>query len=95
MLRKIRARWAVIHLIFPLVFAACADEPVQESVARIQGGPPVIRDVDVTLRYPVELVAAEQVSVAPVAVSGFLTNVFVDVGDKVEAGQVLATLDCR
>ena len=55
----------------------------------------MIRDVDVALRYPVELVAAEQVSVAPVAVSGFLTNVFVDVGDKVEAGQIIATLDCR
>lgn len=61
----------------------------------MQGGPPTIRDVDVTLRYPVELVAAEQVSVAPVSVSGFLSKIFVDVGDKVEAGQIIATLDCR
>lgn len=103
MLRNSRAGWAPYHpflisifaLASSLVFSACADEPVQESIARVQGGPPTIRDVDVTLRYAVELVAAEQVSVAPVAVSGFLTNVFVDVGDKVEAGQVLATLDCR
>jgi membrane fusion protein (multidrug efflux system) len=51
--------------------------------------------VDVTLRYPIELEAAEQVAVSPVAVSGFLSSVLVDVGDKVSAGQVIAMVDCR
>lgn len=78
-----------------ILAVACGKEEVREPQVRVQGGAPVVRDVDVTLRYPVELFAAEQVSVAPVAVSGFLTKVLVDVGDKVKSGELIATLDCR
>jgi RND family efflux transporter MFP subunit len=35
------------------------------------------------------------VNVSPVAISGFLTRVMVDVGDRVQQGQLVAEVDCR
>lgn len=67
----------------------------EEASVRVEAGPATARDVEVMLRYPIELEAAEKVAVSPVAVTGFLTSVLVDVGDKVRAGQVIAMVDCR
>src|SRR5688572_30039031 len=78
--------------------AGCrADGKVKRKASRVlvEAGPPQPQDVEVTLRYPVELSPAEKVNVSPVAVSGYLTKVLVDVGDKVAAGQLLAEIDCR
>ncbi|MCA9657549.1 MAG: efflux RND transporter periplasmic adaptor subunit [Myxococcales bacterium] len=62
---------------------------------RVEAGPPWVRDVEVTLPYPVELEADEAVSIMPVAISGRLQRVLVDVGDKVESGALVALVDCR
>jgi membrane fusion protein (multidrug efflux system) len=90
---------AVRPLLALLCLAACAREQQQ---ARRTSGPVLVevaaprpQDVEVTLRYPVELTAAAKVAVAPVSVSGFLTRVLVDVGDRVRAGQLVAEIDCR
>lgn len=61
----------------------------------MEAGPPKVHDVEVTLRYPIELEAAETVAITPVSVSGFLKRVLVDVGDKVKSGQLIAVVDCR
>ena len=66
-----------------------------QTHVRVEAGPPVVRDIDITLRYPVEVEADESVSVTPVSISGFLRRVHVDVGDKVRAGQLIAMVDCR
>ena len=74
----------------------CSEQaPVADTRVLVESAPPVIQDVDVKLRYPVELQADEAVSITPVAVSGFLRRVLVDVGDKVTAGQLIALVDCR
>ena len=82
-----------------LVLAACgrdSKEPTRTSgPVLVEAAPPRAQDVEVTLRYPIELNAAAKVAVGPVAVSGFLTKVLVDVGDHVRAGQLLAEIDCR
>lgn len=61
----------------------------------VESAPPLVQDVEVELHYPVELQADEAVSITPVAISGFLRRVLVDVGDKVKAGQLIALVDCR
>lgn len=74
----------------------CGEEVVStEATVRVEAGPPWVRDVEVTLRYPIELEADESVAVMPVAISGRLRKVLVDVGDKVKAGQLVALVDCR
>ena len=79
-----------------LAFASGCEAPTKAQVpVRVEAARPLRQHLDVTLRYPIELLADEQVSVKPVAVSGLLRQVLVDVGDKVRAGQVVATLDCR
>jgi RND family efflux transporter MFP subunit len=76
--------------------SACTPQEFTEPApVRVEVGPPKVRDVDVTLRYPIELEAAETVAITPVAVSGFLRKVLVDVGDKVKTGQLIAVVDCR
>ncbi|MEZ4382863.1 MAG: efflux RND transporter periplasmic adaptor subunit [Nannocystaceae bacterium] len=70
-------------------------EAIEEASVRVEAGPPWVRDVEVTLPYPVELEADEAVSIMPVAISGRLQRVLVDVGDKVESGALVALVDCR
>lgn len=78
------------------VLVACHETPpVVERVVVVQAAPPLVQDVGVELHYPVELQADEAVSITPVAISGFLRRVLVDVGDEVEAGQLIALVDCR
>ncbi len=69
--------------------------PETQAVIRVEAALPAVRDLDITLRYPVEVEADESVAVTPVAISGFLRKVLVDVGDKVTAGQLIAMVDCR
>lgn len=79
-----------------LVGLACNEvTSVPEANVRVEAGPPWVRDVEVTLPYPIELEADEAVAIVPVAVSGRLRKVLVDVGDKVKAGQLVALVDCR
>ena len=79
-----------------LLLAACAEpDPIAESAAHVEAGPPVVADVDLKLRYPIELEADEEVAITPVAISGFLRKVVVDVGDEVKGGQLIALVDCR
>jgi RND family efflux transporter MFP subunit len=80
-----------------LVSGCQADGKINRRTSRVlvEAGPPRVQDVEVTLRYPVELSAAEKVNILPVTVSGYLTKVLVDVGDKVTTGQLLAEIDCR
>lgn len=86
----------MLGLVAPVVVTACAEpELVVERRVRVEVGPPELRDVDVALRYPVDLAADESVAITPVAISGFLRKVSVDVGDKVTAGQLIAVVDCR
>lgn len=78
-----------------LASACQGPDPIDEARVPVEAGPATQQEVEVTLRYPIELEAAEKVAVSPVAVSGFLSSVLVDVGDKVSAGQVIAMVDCR
>ncbi|MEM9456192.1 MAG: efflux RND transporter periplasmic adaptor subunit [Myxococcota bacterium] len=79
-----------------MLLPGCSEQaPVVDTRVLVESAPPVVQDVDVKLRYPVELQADEAVSITPVAVSGFLRRVLVDVGDKVSAGQLIALVDCR
>ncbi|MEM6294862.1 MAG: efflux RND transporter periplasmic adaptor subunit [Myxococcota bacterium] len=74
----------------------CSEEaPLVDVAVVVESAPPLVQDVPVKLHYPVELQADEAVSITPVAVSGFLRRVLVDVGDKVKAGQLIALVDCR
>jgi membrane fusion protein (multidrug efflux system) len=87
--------WLWLALSTP-VLAGCHDDvPVEETAIPVEAGEPRVRDVEVTLRYPIEVEADETVQITPVAISGFLRKVFVDVGDKVKAGQLIAVVDCR
>ncbi|MDE1889815.1 MAG: efflux RND transporter periplasmic adaptor subunit [Planctomycetota bacterium] len=54
---------------------------------------PVIQDLDIKLRYPVNIQAIYQANILPTALSGYLTEVNVDKGDYVEKGQRLASID--
>ena len=74
----------------------CAEpDPVVETPVNVEAGPPAVSDVDLKLRYPIELEADEEVAITPVAISGFLRKVVVDVGDEVKGGQLIALVDCR
>jgi len=75
--------------------SGCEKVVTEETAIAVEGGQPLVQGLDVTLRYPIEILADEQVAVKPVAVSGLLTRVLVDVGDKVKEGAVVAMLDCR
>jgi len=86
---------AVLAVATPLTGGCHEPEPPKESRIHVEVGPPQVQDVDVSLRYPVELQADETVSITPVAISGFLRRVLVDVGDKVKGGQLIALVDCR
>ncbi|MCR9160124.1 MAG: efflux RND transporter periplasmic adaptor subunit [bacterium] len=79
-----------------VVLTGCTEEsaPVARQIV-VESAPPLVQDVEVKLDYPVELQADEAVSITPVAISGFLRRVLVDVGDKVKAGQLIALVDCR
>ncbi len=95
-LRQLNAVLAVALMLCTPVAVGCHEpEPPKETRVRVEAGPPRVKDVDVTLRYPVELQADETVSITPVAISGFLRRVLVDVGDKVKGGQLIALVDCR
>jgi membrane fusion protein (multidrug efflux system) len=79
-----------------LLFAGCAEpDPVVETPVQVEAGPPAIETVALKLRYPIELEADEEVAITPVAISGFLRKVVVDVGDQVDGGQLIALVDCR
>lgn len=54
---------------------------------------PIIQDLDIKLRYPVNIQAVYQANILPTAVSGFLMQVDVDKGDFVKKGQLLATIN--
>lgn len=54
---------------------------------------PVIQDIDIKLRYPVNIRAIYQANILPTTLSGYLTAVDVDKGDYVEKGHRLATID--
>ncbi len=54
---------------------------------------PIIQDLDIKLRYPVNIQAIYQANILPTALSGYLTEVNVDKGDYVEKGQRLASID--
>lgn len=73
----------------------CEDaKPHVQTATRVEASPPLVQDVDVTLHYPIELEADETVAITPVAISGFLRRVRVDVGDRVKAGDLIAVVDC-
>lgn len=77
--------------------AACqpAAAPPGFHPVLVEAAPPVVEDVEVTLRYPIELAPSAKVNVAAVAISGLLIKVLVDAGDRVRAGQLIAEVDCR
>jgi RND family efflux transporter MFP subunit len=83
--------------VLSLALAACHGPPPASTAGPVlvEAAPPVVQDVEVTLRYPVEVTAAAKVNVSPVAISGFLTKVLVDVGDRVTRNQLVAEVDCR
>lgn len=54
---------------------------------------PAIEDLDIKLRYPVNIQAIFQANILPTALGGYLTEVRVDKGDYVTKGQLLAVID--
>lgn len=54
---------------------------------------PIIQDLDIKLRYPVNIQASYQANILPTALSGYLIEINVDKGDYVEKGQRLAMID--
>jgi membrane fusion protein (multidrug efflux system) len=95
--RALRPSAAAVTIVVCLLAGCRTETSTSRRTGRVlvEAGPPRQQNVEVTLRYPVELSATEKVNVSPVAVSGYLTKVHVDVGDKVTAGQLLAEIDCR
>lgn len=95
-LRKTLFSWLLLPAPLLVAATACEDDaPVAETPVVVQAAAPTVRDVDVTLTYPFEIEADRSVSITPVGIHGFLTKVPVDVGDQVEAGQLIALIDCR
>jgi len=66
---------------------------ISERKVSVQVIKPMVRDLDIKLKYPVNIQAIYQANILPTEVSGFLTEVDVDKGDYVHKGQLLATID--
>jgi len=66
---------------------------ISERKVSVQVIKPVVRDLDIKLKYPVNIQAIYQANILPTEVSGHLTEVDVDKGDYVQKGQLLATID--
>lgn len=66
------------------------DAPRKISVKVIK---PIVEDLDIKLRYPVNIQAVYQANLLPTSVSGYLVEVDVDKGDFVQKGQRLAIID--
>jgi membrane fusion protein (multidrug efflux system) len=79
-------------------FAASRPDPgplhqVSERKVSVQVIKPIVEDLDIKLKYPVNIQAIYQANILPTSVSGYLTEVDVDKGDYVKRGQRLATID--
>jgi len=72
--------------------AASVDKTAERKVS-VQVIKPIVRDLDIKLKYPVNIQAIYQANILPTEVSGYLTEVDVDKGDYVQKGQLLATID--
>jgi|GEM_PF-983064 len=81
----IRARLTPVH---SKTVLGTAERKISVQVIK-----PIIQDIDIKLRYPVNIQAIYQANILPTALSGYLTEVNVDKGDYVEKGQRLASID--
>lgn len=81
----IRARLTPVH---SKTVLGTAERKISVQVIK-----PIIQDLDIKLRYPVNIQAIYQANILPTALSGYLTEVNVDKGDYVEKGQRLASID--
>ncbi len=85
-----------ILMVLPMILAGCEEE-VAEPIERVRAIKPftVTEPADGTIRrYPGEVRPAES-SALSFAVGGTVATVEVNLGDRVTAGQVLATLDTK
>ncbi|MGI9504148.1 MAG: biotin/lipoyl-binding protein, partial [Geminicoccaceae bacterium] len=85
-----------ILMVLPMILGAC-EEDVAEPIERVRAIKPftVAEPADGTIRrYPGEVRPAES-SALSFAVAGTVATVDVNQGDRVTAGQVLATLDTK
>ncbi|HUK57515.1 MAG TPA: efflux RND transporter periplasmic adaptor subunit [Nitrospiria bacterium] len=72
--------------------ADSVNKTVERKVS-VQVIKPIVRDLDIKLKYPVNIQAIYQANILPTEVSGYLTEINVDKGDYVRKGQLLATID--
>ncbi|MFO0724702.1 MAG: efflux RND transporter periplasmic adaptor subunit [Myxococcota bacterium] len=84
-------------LLLPLVLLACSEKKSAEAAKKplsVVVARPQRADLPIDLHYPAELIAIQQTEIQPMEIRGYLTHVYVDKGDPVKAGKVLATVDC-
>jgi len=105
--RAFRIRFILIGIVVIVVgitlvwerFASSGSHPTNsvtktaERKVSVQVIKPIVRDLDIKLKYPVNIQAIYQANILPTEVSGYLTDVAVDKGDYVKKGQLLATID--
>ncbi|QCG95361.1 efflux RND transporter periplasmic adaptor subunit [Azospirillum sp. TSA2s] len=91
---RVFAGWALIAVPSLMLLAACgsAEEPVAEPVRPVRVVTVEKREVIETVSLPGQVEAQEEVSLS-FRVSGRMIERLVNVGDQVEAGQVIARLD--
>ncbi|MFS2008653.1 efflux RND transporter periplasmic adaptor subunit [Azospirillum sp. CT11-132] len=93
-IERVFAGWALIAVPSLMLLAACgsAEEPVAEPVRPVRVVTVEKREVIETVSLPGQVEAQEEVSLSFRA-SGRMIERLVNVGDQVEAGQVIARLD--
>lgn len=93
-MERVVAGWALIAVPSLMLLAACgsAEEPVAEPVRPVRVVTVEKREVIETVSLPGQVEAQDEVSLS-FRVSGRMIERLVNVGDQVEAGQVIARLD--